>query len=217
VKVPFTVREFFEVFGHYNTAIYPLQGVLILMAIAAVCFSVRPTVYSGRLVSLLLALLWLWTGVVYHIAFFSRVNPLAYLFGALFFVQAGVFLYAGVWKRQLNFRFSFDRYGIAGLIIIAYALLLYPLLGWLAGHVYPNSPTFGAPCPLTIFTFGILFWADDRVPAGVMIIPLLWAVIGTSAAFMFGVLGDLALIVAGVLSLALLWRRHVRNVMEYVD
>jgi hypothetical protein len=65
------------------------------------------------------------------------------------------------------------------------------------------SPTFGAPCPAVIHTFGILLLAR-RVPLWLLIIPMLWAVIGTSAVFAFGVLQDIGLFASAVLVIAML-------------
>ena len=95
--------------------------------------------------------------------------------------------------------------------LISYALMVYPLLGVLFGHVYPAAPTFGAPCPTTIFTFGVLFLLREPFPRYVLVIPILWAGIGGSAAFSLGVAEDYGLIVAGLAGLALAFlkfRRH---------
>jgi hypothetical protein len=44
-------------------------------------------------------------------------------------------------------------------------MVVYPLLGIRFGHSYPRAPLFGvAPCPTTIFTFGLLLWATRSVP-----------------------------------------------------
>jgi Family of unknown function (DUF6064) len=93
-------------------------------------------------------------------------------------------------------------------VLMIYAMLIYPLIGTLLGHGYPRSPSFGvAPCPTTIFTFGLLLWTNARVPKIVLIIPFLWALLGFSAALSLGVREDLGLLLAGVLSVAmLLWR-----------
>jgi len=69
------------------------------------------------------------------------------------------------------------------------------------GHRYPRVPTFGLPCPTTIFTLGILLLASFPFPKSVFIVPFLWSVVGTSAAFQLGVLQDLSLLVSGLLGL----------------
>jgi hypothetical protein len=61
-----------------------------------------------------------------------------------------------------------------------------------------------APCPTAIFTFGLLLWVVDSVPAYLLIIPLLWSFLGMSAAINLQVPQDYGLVVAGVLGTALI-------------
>jgi hypothetical protein len=95
--------------------------------------------------------------------------------------------------------------------MILYAMVLYPILGSLFGHVYPQSPTFGLPCPTTIFTFGLLLWTDLKVPKSVLVIPFVWSLIGFSAALSLGILEDTGLLVAGVVGLILLLLRDKKT------
>ena len=95
-------------------------------------------------------------------------------------------------------------YGITGAVFIIYALLIYPVLGHLLGHIYPKSPTFGLPCPMTIFTFGLLLWTDSKIPKYVLIIPFLWSVVGFSAAVNLRIYEDFGLLLAGLLGTILI-------------
>jgi hypothetical protein len=96
-----------------------------------------------------------------------------------------------------------------GGLLIAYALLVYPTIGHWLGRGYPYSPAFGvAPCPMAIFTFGLLLWADGKIPAPLMIIPYFWVLVGTSAALFLGVREDLGLLAAGLLTGACFLGRH---------
>ena len=88
-----------------------------------------------------------------------------------------------------------------------YAIIIYPILNYVFGHWWPSNPTFGWPCPRTIFTFGLLLWTNKKVPKYILIIPLIWALIGMSAAINLGIWEDLGLIVAGILGVVLLWIR----------
>ena len=65
-------------------------------------------------------------------------------------------------------------------------------------------PTFGLPCPTTIFTIGLLCFAVQPLPRSPLIGPLLWCLVGAQAAFFLGVQPDLGLIVAGAVSVGLL-------------
>jgi hypothetical protein len=48
------------------------------------------------------------------------------------------------------------------------------------------------PCPTTIFTIGVLCFLATPHPRYVLLTPILWSVVGTQAAFLFGVHQDLA-------------------------
>jgi len=69
-------------------------------------------------------------------------------------------------------------------------------MGYLLGHTYPAAPAFGLPCPTTIFTFGILFFTEKNCLVFLLIIPFLWAVIGTFAAIHLGSYEDIGLLSA---------------------
>jgi hypothetical protein len=84
-------------------------------------------------------------------------------------------------------------------------MAIYPVLGSLFGHTFPRAPMFGvAPCPATIFTFGMLLWTTRPMPACLLVIPALWALIGLSAAVNLGVPQDYGLAIAGVLGTVLI-------------
>jgi len=136
-------------------------------------------------------------GVAYHLIFFSAINPGAYLFGAVNILQGILFLIFGVFRPRLIFARHTGIYSIMGWIFIVYALLVYPLIGEFLGHVFLKSPTFGLPCPTTIFTFGVLLWTTERIPKTLLVIPFLWSLIGFSAAFSLGIREDTGLLVAG--------------------
>jgi hypothetical protein len=198
MSLPFSAREFFEVFGRYNEAVWPAQLILLGIAVWVVIGMLRHE--HARLILVLLAALWLWAGLVYHLTFFVSVNPAAVVFGVLFVAQALIFVsFAGTPLVRADRVSPGAR--VAGRALVAYAVLGYPLLGYMAGHHYPETPTFGAPCPVTIFTLGVLLWFEWNLPRWTLAIPLVWALIGTSAALQLSVPQDYGLAVAAFLSL----------------
>ena len=86
--LPFTHAQFIEVFARYNANVWPAQVVAYLLALAMLVSILSPWKAKGRWVAAGLALMWLWTGVAYHGVHFSSINKAAYLFGALFVIQA---------------------------------------------------------------------------------------------------------------------------------
>lgn len=208
MKLPFTIEQFLDVFRQYNIAVWPMQVLLVMLALIAVYFSIRSKNYSNKVIVCILAFFWLWMGIIYHLVYFSRINKAAMVFGTLFIIQAAIFLYFGLIKNKLCFRLKTDKYGITGIILNVFALLIYPLLGYWWGHIYPSSPTFGLPCPTTIFTFGILLFSVSKISPWVLIIPFLWSLIGFSAAVSLGIQEDTGLVVAGLLSIAMILYRN---------
>ena len=201
MKIPFTVEEFFGVFARYNEAVWPMQVILTLLALTAVAMLYGGRSFQSRLISALLACLWGWMAIAYHFTFFTLINPAAWLFGAMFLAAGLWFAWMGIMRVKLRFRLTGGIRGWAGWLLIGFALVAYPLLGNLLGHRYPAVPTFGLPCPTTIFTIGILLFVASPVPKSVFIVPLIWSLIGSMAAFQLGVCQDLGLLVAGVVGL----------------
>lgn len=200
MNTPFSAEQFFEVFNAYNSTVFPLQALFYALAFFTVYVSVKKTQGSGKIISLILSYFWFWMGAVYHIIFFSVINKAAYLFGAVFIMQSVLIFYFGVYKDKLSFQFAADIRGIGGLIFIVYSLLLYLFIGYITGHVYPLSPTFGLPCPTTIFTLGLLLWNRNAELWPLIGIPLVWSVIGSTAVLKFGIAEDMGLLAAGIIS-----------------
>jgi hypothetical protein len=211
MTLPFTVEQFFGVFAAYNALLWP-AALLLWVATAVACLAwLRGSARRPSLVPALLAVHWMWAGLAYHAAFFTRVNPAAWLFSGLFVVEAGMLAWYGLVRGRIRFaeRSSSLRY-VASRMLIAYALA-YPVIAQAEGHAYPHVPTFGVPCPTTILTIGFLLAADLRLPRLVTIIPILWALVGGYAALFFGVRADLMLLVAGMALIADVFRRTARR------
>jgi hypothetical protein len=203
MRPPFTVHEFFAVFARYNEAVWPMQLVLLALAFVAVGLAFRGGKVPSRLVSGTLGLLWVWMAVEYHFAQFAIVNPAARAFGVLFLIQAGLILWFGALTDRLAFERPPGLRAVAGWLLLAYGLVAYPVIGILAGHEYLSSPTFGVPCPTTIYTLGLFCFARRPLPASLLVVPILWAAVGSSAALFLRVPQDLGLLAAGLVGVVL--------------
>lgn len=204
MNLPFSLTDFLNVFKDYNQSVFPLQVVFYFIAFLCVYILFTGIKNLNRKVSIVLSFFWLWMGIVYHIIFFSEINKAAYIFGGLFILQGLMFAGCGLIRKKLSFEYTKSAAKNAGIVLIAYALIIYPVLGTLLGHAYPYSPTFGLPCPTTIFTFGILLFANKKMPMHLLIIPLLWSVVGFTAALNLTIYEDIGLLVAGLTAFVLL-------------
>jgi hypothetical protein len=213
MRYPFTKQQFLALFENYNLSIWPVQIAAYALGVACIVLAMKKTRYSGKIIAGILFFFWLWTGIVFYILFFARINSAAYVFGGIFIVQGIIFLILGFFGNELSFGFLPNIYWYTGAAFILYAVVVYPILGYLQGRGYPYTPMFGvAPCPTAIFTFGVLLWADRRVFAYFVIIPLIWSIIGFFAAVSVGVAEDFGLLVAGFAgtTLILIKNRRIR-------
>src|SRR3990170_4006478 len=186
--LPFTAEVFFSVFEQYNRAIWPTQIVAYGLGLVVVLLTLRPVPGGNKVIGALLAA--------------------APAFGAVFIVQALLFGWTVAIGGKIVFRFRADVFGWTGLGFVLFAMAVYPLVGWLAGHGWPRAPLFGvAPCPTTIFTLGVLLLTEGRTPLRLVLIPVLWSLVGGTAAWLLSVPEDLALPLAGLGGLGLiLWK-----------
>ena len=193
--MPFSRDAFLDVFATYNDAFWP--AALMLWFATLIAFILHPSerATTGGVFGLL-AIQWAWSGLAYHAAIFSQINPAAWLFAALFVTQAGLLAWHRIEDQRLEFSSDHSIQVVIGYALVAYGLL-YPVLALAGGHAYPRVPTFGVPCPTAIVTAGFLTLLRGRVPVTLAIVPLIWAAIGGSSAFLLGVPADLGLVVAG--------------------
>jgi hypothetical protein len=94
MKVPFTSDQFFNVFENYNTKLFPIQLLILLLGLIALVLVHQKKSSKNILIGSFLGLLWIWIGAVYHLTFFTTINKPAFVFGGLFILQGYSGLYA---------------------------------------------------------------------------------------------------------------------------
>jgi len=194
MQPPFSREEFLGVFVAYHNAFAFMPVVLAAVGvIGAATLGKRP-----KLSLVICAALWLWMALAYFAVLFSSLTPAGYLFAGLFAAQGFLLLHAAKQRTSPPVSESNRSAAMVAIVLVGYALVAYPVVGFLAGQRYPAMPTFGLPCPTTIFTLGVLAWWGTSLPSRLLVIPTLWAVVGTSAALNFGIVEDLALLPAAV-------------------
>ena len=106
MRVPFTQQQFLDVFGAYNSTAWPVVIALWLVTLA---FGVRFVRGQARSVTLsvLAAVHWAWSGLVYHALFFTDINPAAWLLAGVFVLEAFAFVWVGIVQRTLVFEWGF--------------------------------------------------------------------------------------------------------------
>ena len=83
----------------------------------------------------------------------------------------------------------------------------YPILGYFLNHIYPYSFPFGlVPCPVNIFTIGLLMWTSTSVPKYLLVIPFLWSLAGV-VPISVGIYEDIGMLAAGIIGIYIILKR----------
>jgi hypothetical protein len=204
MQLPFSHDQFLDLFGQYNRALWPAITLLGALTIVSIVLVFRRSTQADRLVTVTLIVHWVWNAVLYHLLFFRRINPPATAFAVAFLAQAGLLVWRGIARSSLSYDLRPAGWRAFGVALIGYSMV-YPLIGLAFGLRYPRMPVAGVPCPTTILTAGFLLLAPRREAQILGWIPVLWAAMGGSAAFLLGIRADLALPVAGILVLGHMW------------
>ena len=207
MTLPFTRDQFLDVFAAYHRGWGDGAMLLWVLAFFVVGAWVRGRA-STRALTAFLAVLWLWSAVVYHALLFSAINPAARLFALLFAVQAALFVRAGLVRGEL--RFEPGGHGTFA-PALAIAALAYPLVSMLMSGDPLRSPSFGVPCPTTLFSAGLLLGARPEAPRHLFVIPIFWSLIGGSAAISLGIAPDALLLVAAAAMIVRVAAPHARG------
>jgi Family of unknown function (DUF6064) len=208
--LPFTREQFLAVFVVHNQALWPAHLAAALLGLAIVSVLCRRGFdrKDQSLIAAGLAVMWLVTGIGYHALHFAAINPAAWGFAALFIVQAALLLVDGVLPARLGFEPAAAAQRWLGWGLVIYAAAVYPAIGLAMGLHWTELPAFGlTPCPVVLFTTGCLLLTAHDVPRRLLVIPLLWSLIGGSAAVLLGMPQD-AVLAANALALLAMWRRR---------
>lgn len=209
MKIPFTIEQFFSVFEKYNTALYPFQWVIILLGFVALLLLQSKNSAKNKFISSYLGILWIWVGFAYHIAFFSKINSVALVFGIVFILQGALILFNTLLADRIIFYYTPKKNHYIAYFFIVFGLIIYPIIGYFLEGSFSRTISLGLPCPTTILTFGFFMMTNSKFPKYLLIIPSIWAIIGLSAAINFGVYQDFMMIISAIIANTILFRRQV--------
>jgi hypothetical protein len=63
MEIPFSKEQFFDVFARYNVGVWPMQVILVLLAVSAIVLLFRQFPVRDRLISAVLSFFWIWMAV----------------------------------------------------------------------------------------------------------------------------------------------------------
>ena len=173
----FSPETYYRLFELYNASIWPMQ--IAALASGGVIFALMLSrlPWSGRAVSLLLAISWLFVAYAYFYTRYATINIAAPYYALAFAGQAVVLLLIGGAAGKLTFEQRHGWVRRAGLALFFIELAVQPLTGPLLGRSWAAIELFGiAPDPTVLATLGALL-AADRMRFELFVIPLLWCAV----------------------------------------
>ena len=199
-------EKFFNLIGNYHNKVEPMPYVFIVLALLIMWFLFSKNEYKNSIITSILGLFWCWNGLVLFTMHSAYLAPVTYAIqGVLFPLQGIIFLYLATSSKNLNYQIDSSFVSKLGFFMMFFALFLYPIIGNILGHSYPNAPVFGEPCPLTIFTFGLFLTVTQKVSYKIYIFPFLWSLMGFVAVLKLKVMTDIFEIIFGLLSFYILF------------
>jgi Family of unknown function (DUF6064) len=204
--IPFSSEVYFALYYDYNLAIWPAQALAYLLGLSALLLARYPFPASDRLVLAILAAGWLWSGHVFVGRHLSSLLWAAWIFEAVFVLEALALLAAAVAPSPLRFRLRPDNESWTAAFVLLFCAVFYPVFAAQAsGHVWPATQLIGvAPAPTAVLTIGFLLLARSRWALGLAVVPAAYLVVTAYLGWQFAITEDLVLVAVGLAGLVVL-------------
>lgn len=210
----FSERVYWRLFEIHNQAYWPAHLVAIAVGAILLFLVLWPRQWSGRAVSTLLAVAWVFVAWAYFWNAYATINLTARFAAGLFAAEALLFIWLGVVRDKLIFEMRRNPGCILSILLIFYALFIHPLVPMLTGQPTARGEVFGlTPDPTAMATIGLLgLLAGGRGVLMLLPIPVVWCLVSWATLQTMGTWeGWIPL--AAVISIAFTrpWRRMAPN------
>ena len=168
--VPFSAAAYWRLFALENAAVWPAQPLLLTAGALLVLWLLRERRPLARWLGPAFGAAWLWAGWQFVALRYGTLNWAAPGLAWGFYAEAVLLAALG-----LSGRLALRRNG-PGVLLLAAALLAWPLLAPLGGRSWREAEVFAlAPDPTAVATLGLLaLAARDRWAALACAVPALW-------------------------------------------
>jgi hypothetical protein len=175
----FSPEIYWRLVERYNRDVWPLQLVALFAGCVLLWLAAAPRRGAHRIVELLLAAAWSWTGWAFAWQRYAAINWAAEYLAIAFGIEAALLVTAAVFDgaRQAMSANTVSRR--IGWLVAAFGVLAYPAIGLLLGRALAQAEVFGLmPDPTALTTLGLLLALRTRFRAWLAIIPALTFIAG---------------------------------------
>jgi hypothetical protein len=138
-------------------------------------------------------------------------NSIATFIGAPLFIILAILFSIDIFANKLEYRLPETRWIKYSTVVWILLVFLYPIIGMVFNHYYPETCTPVMPCPLTVLAIAMVTAALPRIDKKILVLLLPWALLGLPKCLgVYGCYEDCILFSAGVYGLimfVLFWKR----------
>lgn len=201
--IPFSSEVYFSLFADLNRSLWQANLIAYGLAVALIALAMRMPRFGDRLIPLILAAGWCWSGLVFFGQAMADIFWPAWIFKAAFLLQAALLAGLALLPNPIALRIQADNRSWTAGMIFAVCLIFYPLLAAQLGHAWPSAQLIGnAPAPVAVFTIAVLSLAPGRLVKGLAAIPAAFLVITAYLALELSIWEDFLLVLCGMFALA---------------
>lgn len=183
----FSPRTYYRQFELYNLDVWPLQLVTTALGVTVILLWRQGSSTAGRAIAALLALCWLWVAWAYHWQRYATINWAASYFAVAFALQAILLVWLGVVRGAFIHHYVTAKQQRTGLVLIAFAIFCYPLLGPVLGRSWLQAEIFGmAPDPTALVMLGTLLLYRARPLCWLYPVPVIWCLVSGATQWSMG-------------------------------
>jgi hypothetical protein len=174
----FSPRTYFRLLQRHNVAVWPAQLVSLGAGFTIIVLLYRRNDRYNPVIAGLLAVLWAWVGWGFLWNRYATINWAATYFAWLFALQSVLLIWAGVFRRSLQFGVLSGLVRRPAFWLFVAALTVYPWIAPATGRPWQQAEVFGIlPDPTALGTLGLLLTAGGRSRWKLLIIPVVWCTI----------------------------------------
>ncbi len=173
----FAPETYFRLFERYNEAVWPAQILALAVGVGMLWLAWRRQ--GMRLMALLFAAAWLLVAWAYFWERYQTINWAAAYFAAAAVVQAALLLFLALRPPGYS-----QRAHRSGFLLMAFAILLQPLIGPLTGLSWQGIQLFGlTPGPTAVATVGFSLLVSGLRRWLIFPLALVWCAIDATTAW----------------------------------
>jgi hypothetical protein len=210
--IPFSPDVYVSLFAQYNAAFWPALICALILGVAMLGCIIHASAAAGRMLALIVATYWIWTGWAFHIETYATLNWAAVPFGALFIVQGMVTIFMGTALGRFDVIAGRTRSVEIGATLLFVALLAHPVLTYLTGQPIETAHAFAiTPASVALIAVATLYVVYGRAVLWLLVWPILWSAWDLASAWSMDLWRDAMLPALTLCAAAYLIQARVRR------